>query len=112
MNSPRTRSPHLMKRNSERSPTMSPRRINNNSNNMQSSILSKVPPPPPSVATTVSQMADNQMKSRLLSNSMHVTPPHVNSGCLTSEDDDDEDDDSDHVNMDKLKTIRNKAAQR
>lgn len=82
------RSPHL-KRNTERSPTLSPRKLNNNSNSMRSNLIN-----------------DNQAKSRLMSNSVHITPPDVGSAGVSS------DDDSDHINVDKLKTIRNKAAQR
>lgn len=88
MSSPKMRSPHL-KRNAERSPQLSPRKQNNNANSMRSNLLN-----------------DNQIKQRLISNSVHVTNPDVGSTGASS------DDDSDHINVDKLKTIRNKAAQR
>ncbi|XP_055919576.1 centrosomal protein of 97 kDa isoform X1 [Eupeodes corollae] len=88
MSSPKMRSPHL-KRNAERSPTLSPRKLNNNANSMRSNLIN-----------------DNQIKQRLMTNSVHVTTPDVGSTGASS------DDDSDHINVDKLKTIRNKAAQR
>lgn len=43
----------------------------------------------------------------LVASIMHVTPPENNSCAVSSEDED-----SDHINVDKLKTIRNKAAQK
>ncbi|CAD6998720.1 unnamed protein product [Ceratitis capitata] len=104
LNSPKIRSPHL-KRNTERySPHMSPRRGSGSSNNTQqhnhASNLNRV------VAAHAHAQVDNHMKSRLTGNSMHVVAPDTGSGGISS------DDDSDHINIDKLKTIRNKAAQR
>ncbi|XP_053959023.1 centrosomal protein of 97 kDa [Anastrepha ludens] len=104
LNSPKMRSPHL-KRNAERcSPNMSPRRGSSTSNMMQPhnniSNLNRA------VAAHAQAQADNQMKSRLAGNSMHVVAPDSGSCGISS------DDDSDHINIDKLKTIRNKAAQR
>lgn len=104
LNSPKMRSPHL-KRNTERySPNMSPRRGGSTTNitlqHNNVSNLNRV------VAAHAQAQVDNQMKSRLTGNSMHVVAPDTGSGGMSS------DDDSDHINIDKLKTIRNKAAQR
>lgn len=46
------------------------------------------------------------MNSSMSSSGVYATPPDGSSAAVSS------DDDSDHVNVDKLKTIRNKAAQR
>ncbi|XP_017479182.1 PREDICTED: uncharacterized protein LOC108368776 isoform X2 [Rhagoletis zephyria] len=105
LNSPKMRSPHL-KRNAERcSPNMSPRRGSSTSNMLlQHNNVSNLNR---AVAAHANAQADNQMKSRLAGNSMHVVvAPDTGSGGISS------DDDSDHINIDKLKTIRNKAAQR
>lgn len=53
------------------------------------------------------QLQMHQQKP-LAASVVHVTPPEENNSCAASSDDDD----SDHINVDKLKTIRNKAAQR
>ncbi|XP_037959505.1 centrosomal protein of 97 kDa isoform X2 [Teleopsis dalmanni] len=93
LNSPKMRSPHL-KRNSDRSMIISPRKINNNNNQQQhNSGVNKC---------TYSQ---TNTKSRLISN-IHVLAPDNASSTVSS------DDDSEHINVDKLRTIRNKAAQR
>ncbi|XP_011199542.2 uncharacterized protein LOC105223500 [Bactrocera dorsalis] len=104
LNSPKMRSPHL-KRNTERySPNMSPRRGSSTSNmTLQHNNVSNLNR---AVAAHAQAQVDNQMKSRLTGNSMHVVAPDTGSGGISS------DDDSDHINIDKLKTIRNKAAQR
>ncbi|XP_011189173.2 centrosomal protein of 97 kDa [Zeugodacus cucurbitae] len=104
LNSPKMRSPHL-RRNTERySPNMSPRRGSSASNlALQHNNVSNLNR---AVAAHAQTQVDNQMKSRLTGNSMHVVALDTGSGGLSS------DDDSDHINIDKLKTIRNKAAQR
>ncbi|XP_067623271.1 centrosomal protein of 97 kDa isoform X3 [Eurosta solidaginis] len=107
LNSPKMRSPHLTKRNTiERcSPNMSPRRGSSTSNMLlQHNNVSSISR---AVAVHAQSQVDNQMKSRLASSSIHIATPETGSaGALSS------DDDSDHINIDKLKTIRNKAAQR
>lgn len=79
-----------LRRNTEKSPTLSPRKVNNALNNAQA---------------LKSCLIDNQLKARNSFNSVQITPPD-GSSTISS------DDDSDHINVDKLKTIRNKAAQR
>lgn len=54
------------------------------------------------------QQLQMQQQKPLAASVVHVTPPEENNSCAASSDDDD----SDHINVDKLKTIRNKAAQR
>lgn len=96
------RSPHLKRNTAERSPTMSPRKTNSNANNGQ----------PQHAKIIMNQqhlqhVEQQQIKSRqFVSNSVHVAAPDDCSGGGTS------DEDSDNINVDKLKTIRNKAAQR
>ncbi|KAM7354413.1 centrosomal protein 97kDa isoform 2-T2 [Cochliomyia hominivorax] len=104
LNSPKTRSPHLKRNTAERSPTMSPRKTNSSATNTAQHQQ------PNSKKIGNQQNAvnnDQQIKSRqFVSNSMHVPAPDDCSGGGSS------DDDSDNINVDKLKTIRNKAAQR
>lgn len=98
------RSPHLKRNTSERSPTMSPRKSNsvaNNSNIHQQISNTKM------LLNQQQHMEQHQIKSRqFVTNSMHVAAPDDCSAGGSS------DDDSDNINVDKLKTIRNKAAQR
>ncbi|XP_037883485.1 centrosomal protein of 97 kDa isoform X1 [Glossina fuscipes] len=103
LNSPRIRSPHL-KRNPERSPMPSPKK-----NSSFSALQTNAKQIDNVDATNLQQNSiDNQLKKRqLVSNSMHIVPPEEESGGGSSDDDS-----SDHINVDKLKTIRNKAAQR
>lgn len=87
---------------------MSPRKANSNSS--ISSTAQHQQPNSKNVGNPqqphVSNM-DQQMKSRqCISNSMHIAAPDEGSGGGSS------DEDSDNINVDKLKTIRNKAAQR
>lgn len=99
LNSPKMRSPHLKRSTCERSPIMSPRKSNSVSNN------SNAHQHPNAKMVTNHQHLEQQMKSRqFVSNSMHVAAPDDCSGGGSSDDDD--------INVDKLKTIRNKAAQR
>ncbi|XP_075152042.1 centrosomal protein 97kDa [Haematobia irritans] len=98
LNSPKMRSPHLKRHTTERSPTMSPRKSNNAHVQQRH---------PNTKSVTNQQHMEQQMKTRqFVSNSMHVSAPDDCSGGVSS------DDDSDNINVDKLKTIRNKAAQR
>uniref|UniRef100_A0A1A9WXV8 Centrosomal protein of 97 kDa n=1 Tax=Glossina brevipalpis TaxID=37001 RepID=A0A1A9WXV8_9MUSC len=102
LNSPRIRSPHL-KRNPERSPMPSPKK--NSSFSTPQTNAKQID----NVDVTNSQQNSihNHLKKRqLVSNSMHIVQPEEESCGGTS------DDDSDHINVDKLKTIRNKAAQK
>ncbi|XP_059220614.1 centrosomal protein of 97 kDa [Stomoxys calcitrans] len=98
LNSPKMRSPHLKRNTTERSPIMSPRKSNNSNAQQHHSSIKMV---------ANQQHMEQQIKSRqFVSNSVHVSAPDDCSGGGSS------DDDSDHINVDKLKTIRNKAAQR
>lgn len=54
------------------------------------------------------QQQQQQQHKPLVASVVHITPPDENNSCTVSSDDDD----SEHFNADKLKTIRNKAAQR
>lgn len=106
LNSPKMRSPHLKRSTAERSPTISPRKTNmntgtqNTAQHQQSNTKSIGNQQP-------SHVIEHQMKSRqFISNSVHVAAPDDCFGGGSS------DEDSDNINVDKLKTIRNKAAQR
>ena len=106
LNSPKMRSPHLKRSTAERSPTISPRKTNMNTSTQntaqhQQSNTKSIGNQQPS------HVIEHQMKSRqFISNSMHVAAPDDCFGGGSS------DEDSDNINVDKLKTIRNKAAQR
>lgn len=109
LSSPKMRSPHLKRNTAERSPTMSPRKTNSLTS------TTNTPQHQPQYGHTKSvanlqhgtHVGDHQMKSRqFISNSMHVAAPGDCSAGASS------DEDSDNINVDKLKTIRNKAAQR
>ncbi|XP_046809924.1 centrosomal protein of 97 kDa isoform X1 [Lucilia cuprina] len=106
LNSPKMRSPHLKRNTTERSPTMSPRKTNSHTNTTNTAQHQHTNQKNVGNQQHALHM-DHQMKSRqFISNSMLVAAPDDCSGGGSS------DDDSDHINVDKLKTIRNKAAQR
>lgn len=110
LNSPKMRSPHLKRNTAERSPQMSPRKINSNSSSTNTAQQQQQANSKTSIGNQQQQQHAahlEQIKSRqFISNSMHVAAPDDCSGGGSS------DDDSDNINVDKLKTIRNKAAQR
>lgn len=100
------RSPLLKCNNPQRSPIMSPRKTNSNLSTTNCSLHHQT-----NIKNTGSQLLhasiQDQSKSRqLITNSRHVSLPEECPAGGSS------DEDSCNINVDKLQTIRNKAAQR
>lgn len=91
-------SPHMKNKFADRSsPTMSPRKTNSYTTKHHMSVKN----------VTNENKNDNVKSCHFVSSSVHADSPDLDVSAAVSSDDD-----SEHINVDKLKTIRNKAAKR